>query len=259
MPREVCNGLSNSLHCISQLPRPNMRRPFYFFPDHEPFFGAVPAPDPPPNTSFNSQDVAKMLRELVIAFSSLKSRRIDNRSIQIFYTMNAEVFEHPFFWCWYIDKHLPLLQLAGVVREELLLPLEVTGYRSWEHDEDILILMTRLRVHLKTLRFMETATQHNLRILDFNIRRHRVLEVVLQRLKQVTGMAKALAKGLQALDVDGYLEAKCTICADDFDVEEDDRNHGPVMTDCEHIFGHDCIVKWLCKHETCPVCRRKLV
>jgi hypothetical protein len=236
-----------------------MRRPLYFFPDHEPFFGAVPVPHPLPKTSFLLPNVAKMLRELIVAFASPNSRCLDNPSVQAFYKMNAEVDEHPFFWCWYVDEHHEYLKSAGVISEELLLPLEVTAYRSWEYDDDIPMLLTRLRMHLKTQRFLHTAEQHDFHILDYNLRRHETMEVVVQRPKQLAGRAKALAKGLQVLDVDDHLGVDCAICADQLVIDEDDRYHGPVMTDCEHVFGHDCIVKWLYKHDTCPMCRRKLV
>lgn len=236
-----------------------MPRPFYFFPDHEPFFGDVPVPHPLPETSFSPEDVAEMLRGLVVAFYLPKWRKPNFRPIRAFLRLNSEVSEHPFFWCWYIDEHLQYLRSVRVISTKLMLPLEVTAYRSWEHDDDIPILLTRLRMHLKTIHFLKIATVHDMTILHFNVRRHGTWEVVMQRPKQLAGRSKALAKGLQVLDVDNHLGIDCAICADQLVVDNQDRNHGPVMTDCGHVFGHDCIFRWLYKHDTCPMCRRKLV
>jgi hypothetical protein len=85
--------------------------------------------------------------------------------------------------------------------------------------------------------------------------------VVSQRLqkKRFAGSSKALAKGFHALDVVNDVDAECAICANEFEVGEDDRRHGPVITFCEHVFARDCIVKWLWTHDSCPMCRRKLI
>lgn len=93
----------------------------------------------------------------------------------------------------------------------------------------------------------------------FNIDRHRTSEVVVQRPKQLAGKLKALAKGSQVPDIDECLGVDCAICADQLLIDNQDRNQGPVMTDCEHVSGHDCILTWLRKHDMCSMCRRKFV
>lgn len=69
---------------------------------------------------------------------------------------------------------------------------------------------------------------------------------------------KALAKGMQVPDSDDDLGADCALGADQLVATNRDRNHGLVMTDCEHVFGYDCKTRWLYKHYSCPVCQRKL-
>ena len=236
-----------------------MPRPFDSFPDHEPFFGDVPVPHPLPRTTFPPEYVAGMLRRLIVAFSDFSGSELNNRGIRRFRRMNSKVSEHPFFWCWYIDENLQYLRSVRVISTKLLQPLEATAYRSWEHDDDIPILLTRLRMHLKTIRFLKTAIMHDMIVLDFNIHRHGTWEVVVQRPKQLRGRTKSLARGLQVRDIGDHLGADCAICAEQLVLDDQGRNHGPIMTDCEHVFGHDCVVTWLLKHDICPMCRRKLV
>lgn len=268
----ACSDLRRSNHIISYhslypqrrdatILSANLQMPqlLYFFPDHEPFFGPAPEPTPAPTLSFNSMDIAKMLRKLIVAFSSPKSRRIDNRSIQAFYAMNAKVSEHPFWWCWYIDKHLTLLQSAGVLSDQLLMPLEVTAYRSWTYDDDIPILLTRIRMYHKSLKYLASAPMHDLWVVEYNRRRFRSRQVVFKRPKRIDGEAKAIGHDLQPVDMEDLQETECAICVYGFDGGHGLRNHDPVMTICKHVYGHDCIVKWLSKHETCPMCRLKLV
>ncbi|KAL3620452.1 hypothetical protein CASFOL_035364 [Castilleja foliolosa] len=49
----------------------------------------------------------------------------------------------------------------------------------------------------------------------------------------------------------------CSICMEDFEIKSDTAltvNELP----CEHYFHKDCIVKWLQRSNTCPLCRYKL-
>lgn len=45
----------------------------------------------------------------------------------------------------------------------------------------------------------------------------------------------------------------CSICINDFDVDE-----RVCFLKCNHIFHKNCIMKWLLKKNTCPLCRCKL-
>jgi E3 ubiquitin-protein ligase RNF115/126 len=48
-----------------------------------------------------------------------------------------------------------------------------------------------------------------------------------------------------------YLEKKCIICTIIF-------NNNYVTLPCGHIFHSECILQWISKKQTCPVCRMKL-
>ena len=202
-----------------------------------------------------------MLSKLVKAFCSPRSRRINHQAVQAFYAMDAEVAEHPFFWCWYIDHHIEQLVVAGIIHDQLLLPLEVTDYRSWPHDNDIAVLLTRLRMHNKTIDFRQSASEKDIDTVVFNYQHYGTLEVMVQRRKQLDGKARVVAKGLKVLDAEDlqHTDSNRAICTQEYGAEDDDYGHEPVMTICKHTYGHECILKWLSAHKTCLMCRRKLI
>ena len=52
---------------------------------------------------------------------------------------------------------------------------------------------------------------------------------------------------------DGLMTSKnwiCSICLDDFDETKD-----IVYLDCQHIYHEDCIIEWINKDPSCPLCR----
>jgi hypothetical protein len=52
-----------------------MPRPFHFFPDHEPFFGAAPVPHPPAEIPLPLWHVVKVLRDIVLQQKPLRNTR----------------------------------------------------------------------------------------------------------------------------------------------------------------------------------------
>ncbi|KAK8224942.1 SNF2 family N-terminal domain-containing protein [Phyllosticta capitalensis] len=65
---------------------------------------------------------------------------------------------------------------------------------------------------------------------------------------------EALQRVLQ-ISIDA--EEECSICFDGLnDVTK--ATHTPVITCCAHVFGSDCIQKWIEMNHTCPLCRAKL-
>lgn len=44
----------------------------------------------------------------------------------------------------------------------------------------------------------------------------------------------------------------CSLCLEEYGV-----NERVTTLPCEHMFHGDCIVKWLLRTDTCPLCRRK--
>ncbi len=114
-------------------------------------------------------------------------------------------------------------------------------------------------MHLKTYDCLRSWSPSAHMVARFNAARYRTLQVTLQRPKRLDGVAKVVACGLRVLEVEDIVERECSICADRFEREGEGCNHDPVMTACRHVFGHDCIVRWLSDHETCPMCRYRLV
>lgn len=48
-----------------------------------------------------------------------------------------------------------------------------------------------------------------------------------------------------------YLEDSCVICSSKF-------NNNYVALPCGHVFHSECVLQWISKKLTCPVCRMKL-
>lgn len=54
-------------------------------------------------------------------------------------------------------------------------------------------------------------------------------------------------------------ERNCSICLKAFESSESKGLEGPCKTACGHIFGSDCIRKWIETEVSCSVCRHDLV
>ena len=63
---------------------------------------------------------------------------------------------------------------------------------------------------------------------------------------------KSLSCDLMIISMFSDANLQCSVCWDDFKLEEDVR-----QLRCEHIFHEDCIIPWLELHNTCPVCRKE--
>ncbi|KAK8469242.1 hypothetical protein PHAVU_005G028032 [Phaseolus vulgaris] len=48
---------------------------------------------------------------------------------------------------------------------------------------------------------------------------------------------------------------KCSICLENVGFRENEENVKLSLLPCEHVFHHLCIVKWLQRSHTCPLCR----
>lgn len=49
------------------------------------------------------------------------------------------------------------------------------------------------------------------------------------------------------------LSSSCAICAENFTLNEDAKR-----LPCTHMFHDLCVLQWLTKHNTCPLCRHEL-
>jgi len=50
-----------------------------------------------------------------------------------------------------------------------------------------------------------------------------------------------------------HLENACMICNENYKLGEEAK-----LMPCKHYYHHDCILKWLELHNTCPLCRHEL-
>ncbi|QCE16694.1 ERAD-associated E3 ubiquitin-protein ligase HRD1-like [Vigna unguiculata] len=48
---------------------------------------------------------------------------------------------------------------------------------------------------------------------------------------------------------------KCGICMENFPFKEDEESVKLSSMPCDHVFHHQCIVQWLHRSHTCPLCR----
>lgn len=83
---------------------------------------------------------------------------------------------------------------------------------------------------------------HNERNTDLNVRLNQETDVnsrIVEKIKNNTVDPNILAKG-----------SCCSICLDDFDETKD-----IVYLDCQHIYHTECIIEWINKDTSCPLCR----
>lgn len=66
------------------------------------------------------------------------------------------------------------------------------------------------------------------------------------------------AHGLEVVEVDDS-SAEDMNSVDLHCGSDRNRDHNAVKTACEHVYEHDCIAQSPYKHDTCPMCRHKLV
>ena len=52
------------------------------------------------------------------------------------------------------------------------------------------------------------------------------------------------------------LENECSICGENY--LGGPYSHAPVSLQCGHVFGRRCIVKWIKRSLTCPLCRHEI-
>eukprot|EP01083_Nonionella_stella_P069492 185262_1 len=67
---------------------------------------------------------------------------------------------------------------------------------------------------------------------------------------------RALKEDLQDVVIDQKILDKtksCSICTTDYQIDDDAKK-----LPCKHIFHDDCILQWLSRHNTCPLCRDEL-
>ncbi|TEY27892.1 hypothetical protein BOTCAL_1078g00020 [Botryotinia calthae] len=82
--------------------------------------------------------------------------------------------------------------------------------------------------------------------------------IVVEIRKSYRDRTRAINDMLPPVDVAILDFQKCGICIEPYAEATIplEPNHEPSkMPKCGHVFGRDCIVEWLKKHDTCPMCR----
>jgi hypothetical protein len=73
------------------------------------------------------------------------------------------------------------------------------------------------------------------------------------RLTQEIVVSPRVVEKIKTNTVDPNILAKdscCSICLEDFD-----NTKNNVYLDCQHIYHEDCIIEWINKDPSCPLCR----
>ncbi|CAI6320999.1 unnamed protein product [Periconia digitata] len=62
-----------------------------------------------------------------------------------------------------------------------------------------------------------------------------------------------LANGTRPIDIEKAPEPRCPTCLEEYS----DFCHKPVqIQSCGHVFGYDCLARWVEEHNTCPILAR---
>lgn len=86
--------------------------------------------------------------------------------------------------------------------------------------------------------------------------------IVVEIRKNYSDRTRAIKDILPPVDAATLDFKQCGICIDSYAEATIplEPNHEPAkMPKCGHVFGRDCIVEWLEKHDTCPLCRDELL
>ena len=84
------------------------------------------------------------------------------------------------------------------------------------------------------------------------------LDEVMNRIMQMSGpqgpppTSKKLIEALPVIKINDEKES-CAVCKDTFKMDED-----AIQLPCKHVYHKDCILPWLERNNTCPVCRHEL-
>ncbi|KAF5867660.1 uncharacterized protein Bfra_010635la [Botrytis fragariae] len=85
--------------------------------------------------------------------------------------------------------------------------------------------------------------------------------IVVEIRKNYHDRTRAIKDMLPPVDAATLDFEQCGICIESYAEATIplEPNHEPSkMPKCGHVFGRDCIVEWLKKHDTCPMCRDEL-
>ncbi|CAH8367172.1 unnamed protein product [Eruca vesicaria subsp. sativa] len=69
-----------------------------------------------------------------------------------------------------------------------------------------------------------------------------------------SGRTKDLSQG-PLLITTTKVEGTCAVCLEDM-LEEESEQALCQPPDCSHVFHEDCLIKWLNRHDSCPLCRQ---
>ncbi|KAI9126615.1 hypothetical protein K1719_002211 [Acacia pycnantha] len=66
-------------------------------------------------------------------------------------------------------------------------------------------------------------------------------------------------ENLEKVNIQGSLT--CSVCLEEItpsNKEEEKEGAVRIPKPCGHVYHHNCIIKWLSNHHTCPLCRYKI-
>ncbi|TGO48017.1 hypothetical protein BCON_0255g00150 [Botryotinia convoluta] len=165
-------------------------------------------------------------------------------------------------------RHMDWLNLSAQYEESgMTLDIVSTGDSSFT-GQDFNNLENILDIELETVPLLSTEELRKNPNLDGQ-KRFALLGsldgtmkfIMVEIRKSYSDRTRAIKDMLPPVDAATLDFEQCGICIESYAEATIplEPNHEPSkMPKCGHVFGRDCIVEWLKKHDTCPLCRDEL-
>jgi hypothetical protein len=50
------------------------------------------------------------------------------------------------------------------------------------------------------------------------------------------------------------IKSECSVCSDDLE-----ENEFGIVPECKHVFHEECLLEWIKRKNTCPICRQSII